>query len=269
VSTSGDQSRQEEVVQRLRELHAAATDEYRPRAALYLGLAVADLISLLPDDDPRRQDLAVEGLARLDESPDASPATTTARELMVACRAAGQGPESFRFTSGDIHWDLDWEALRGPTQAARQLTATLPMLSSMLPPGAPMRRALTDIADVLSAFDRGEWSPEYDATLTSAIQEVKAGGLGAGLGVMLRMVAMVIRMQRCRLAEQDGSQPNWPPLTEFDQLLADMEAAEELAGSTGAPFETMDGLHHLYIAGIVMMRLYVDTKTRDVLRDAA
>jgi hypothetical protein len=111
--------------------------------------------------------------------------------------------------------------------------------------------------------------PEYDATLTSAIQEVKAGGLGAGLGVMLRMVAMVIRMQRCRLAEQDGSQPNWPPLTEFDQLLADMEAAEELAGSTGAPFETMDGLHHLYIAGIVMMRLYVDTKTRDVLRDAA
>ncbi|MGA2826283.1 MAG: CHAT domain-containing protein [Streptosporangiaceae bacterium] len=269
MSVSGDRSRQEKVIGRLRELHAAATDEDRPRAALYLGLAIADLIPSLPDDDLRRHDLAGEGLARLDESADASPATTSARQLLAACRATSEGPESFQFTGGDLHWDLDWEALRGPTEAARQLTATLPVLTSMLPAEAPLRRALTDIADVLGAFDRGQWSPEYDATLTSAIQQVEAGGLGAGLGVMLRMVAMVIRVHRCRLAEQDGRQPNWPPLTEFDNLIDDMEAADELGGALGGPFGAVDGLHHLYIGGVIMMRLYVDTRKRDVPRDAA
>ena len=269
MSASSDRSRQEEVVERLRELHAAATDEDRTRAALYLGLAIADLISLLPDDDPRRGVLPEEGLACLDESSDTSSAATTARELLAAYRAASQEPDSFRLTSGDIHWDLDWEALRGPTEAARQLTATLPMMSSMLPAGTPLRRALTDIADVLGAFDRGEWSAEHDTTLTSAIQEVETGGLGTGLGVMLRMIAVVIRVHRGRLAEQAGRQSSWPPLADFDGLIADMEAADELAGSMGAPFQNMDGLHHLYIAGVIMMRLYVDTRNRDEPRDTA
>ena len=269
MNASGDWSRQEEVVDRLRELRAAASTEDRPRAALYLGLAIADLIVLLPDDNFRRRDLAEEGLACLIESSDTSPATTTARESLAACLEAAQEPESFRFTGGDIHWDLDWEALRGPTEAARQLTATLPMISSMLPAGTPLRRALTDIGDVLGAFDRGEWSAEHDTTLTDAIQEVETGGLGAGLGVMLRMIAMVIRVHRGRLAEQAGRRPSWPPLTDFDRLIADMEAADELAGSMGAPFQNVHGLHHLYIAGVVMMRLYVDTRNRDEPRDAA
>lgn len=269
MTASGDRGRQEEVVERLRELRAAVADEDRPRAGLYLGLAIADLIPLLPDDDHRRPDLIEEGLACLDESADASPASTTARDLLAASRAASRGAESFRLTVGDIHWDLDWEALRGPTEAARQLTATLPTMAAMLPAGTPMRRALTDVADILGALDRGEWSAEHDATLASAIREVETGSLGTGLGVMLRMIALTIRVQRGRLAEQAGRQVDWPPLKDFDLLIADMESADELAESMSQPFQNIVGLHHLYIAGIIMMRLYVDSRNRDKPRDTA
>ena len=265
----GDVARQEDVVRRLRELHATAGDEDRPRAALYLGLAITDLIPRLPDGDARRGALAGEGLSRLDESADASPAVTAARKLLTRLLAANHGPESFQFAGGDLGWDMDWEALRGPAEAARNLAATLPLIASMLPPQAPLRQALDDIADVIRAIDQGQWSPQQDEVLRSAIRQVEQGGLGAGLGMTLRLVAMVIRVHRCRLAEQEGKHPEWPSLAEFDALITDMESADDLAAAFSGPFEAMAGLHHLYIACLVMMRLHVDVHRPDVRRDKA
>ena len=93
MSASGDLARQEDVVGRLRELHDVADDEDRPRAALLLGLAIADLVAGLPDDDARRGELAAEGLARLAESADDSAAATAARDLLRGCLPAAAAEE--------------------------------------------------------------------------------------------------------------------------------------------------------------------------------
>jgi hypothetical protein len=88
VSASGDLAQQEDVLWRLRELHEVADDEDRPRAALLLGLAIADLVAGLPDEDARRGELVAEGLSRLAESADDSAAVRTARELLRGCLPA-------------------------------------------------------------------------------------------------------------------------------------------------------------------------------------
>jgi hypothetical protein len=228
---------------------------------------------LLPDGDPLRGELAAEGLSQLAGSADASPATTAANELMSRCQAApaagepAREPESFPLNGGDLNWDVDWEVLRGPAEAARNLTTMLPFLTSMLPPQAPLRQALTSITEVMDAFDRGQWSPERDAALQAAIKQVEAVGLGTGLG--LRTIAMMMRVQRCQQAQQQGTEPDWPSLAELDTLIAGLESAEDLARSLGAPFQAVDGLHHLYIAGVIMMRLLVGARRRDVRRDTA
>ena len=264
---------QEDVVGRLRELHEAADDADGPRAALLLGLAIADFVALLPDGDSRRAGLAAEGLARLAGLADTSPAATAARELLGRYAAAGGGPtsepEAFPLGGGDLNWDLDWTALRGPAEAARNLTATLPLLSSMLPPQAPLGQALKSIAEVMDAFDRGQWSPERDRALQAAIQQVETAGVSAGLGLMLRTVAMMIRIQRCQQAWGRGIEPDWPSLAELDALIDGLESADDLAGGLGAPFQAVNGLHHLYIAGVILMRLLVSVRRRDVRRDTA
>lgn len=230
MTDPGGLARLEDVTRRLRELHAVADDEDRPRAALYLGLAIADLIPCLPGDDPRRGELAVEAVSLLDESADGSAGAANARQTLARYLPAAGQPETLRLGGVDLTLDVDWEALQGPAGAARNLGSTLPMIASMLPPQDPLRQALEDIADVLSAFDQGTWSPQHDAVLASAITQVESGALGAGLGLMLRMVAMVIRMQRCQISAREGRQPDWPPLAELDKLIADMQSAQDLAG---------------------------------------
>ena len=274
MSVSGDLAQQEDVIRRLRELHDTADDEDRPRAVLLLGLAIADLVAGLPDDDARRGELAAEGLSRLAESADDSAGVATARELLRGCLPAAASkeparePESFPLGgSGKLDWDLDWEALRGSAEAARNLTAMLPFLASMFPPTEPLGQALTSIVEVIDAFDQGQWSPERDTALTKAIKQVEAGGLGTGLAVMLRAIAMMIRVRRCQEAERATGQPNWPALAELDTLIADMESADDLGSSLGAPFQAVDGMHHLFIAAVVMMRIMVDIRQPDVRRD--
>jgi CHAT domain-containing protein len=266
---------QEEVVRRLRELYEATDDEDRPRAALLAGLAVADLVALLPDGDPRLGELAAEGLALLAGSADASPATRAASErlhehlLEAAAGAPNPEPESLSLSGGDLNWDLDWEALRGPSEAAKNVIGMLPAMASMLPLGLPLRQALTNITDVLGAFEQGQWTPERDASLKQAIKHVEEGGLGTGLGSILRLIAMMIRVRRCQRVHEEGGEPNWPSLAEFDALIADMESAQDLAAPMGAPFQAMDGLHHMYIAIAIMMRLLVSVRSREVRRDAS
>ena len=159
---------------------------------------------------------------------------------------------------------MDWDALRGPAEAARNMTDMLPFLASMFPPGEPMGRALTSIVEVINAFDQGQWSPERNAALATAIEQVEAGGLGAGLAVMLRTIAMMVRVRRGQEAERAGGQPNWPTVAELDTLIADMESAEDLGGSLGAPFQAMDGIHHLFITAVIMMRLMVGVRRAGV-----
>ena len=275
MSVSGDLARQEDVVGRLRELHDVADDADRPRAALLLGLAIADLVAGMPDDPARRGEFAAEGLARLAESTDNSAAAMAARDRLRGClpAAAAEEPaheaESIPLIGGDLNWDVDWGMLQGPAEAARNVITMLPFLASILPPTGSMRQALTSIVEVINAFDQGHWSPERDAALARAIAQVEAGGLGTGLAVMLRTVAMMIRVRRGQEAERAGGPPNWPTLAELDALIADMESADDLSDSLGAPFQALDGIHHLYLVAVVMMRIMVDVRRQDVQRDRA
>jgi hypothetical protein len=274
VSDPSDLIEREDVVRRLRELHAGADDEDRPRAALLLGLAITDLAGQLPDGDPRRNDLAAEGLARLAESADASASVATATEKLRGCLAVvpdepTAGPESFALSGGDLNWDLDWGELRGPAEAARNLRATLPFIATMLPPQDPLRHALESITEVLAAFDQGQWSPARDAALEAAITQVEASGLGTGLGLMLRVVAMFVRGHRCQEILRAGGRPDWPSTAELDALIADLESADDLAIDFGAPFQAVEGLQHLFIGCMVLLRLQVGIRGPDVRRDAA
>ena len=54
----------------------------------------------------------------------------------------------------------------------------------MLPPHeTPLRNALTSIKEVLDAFERGQWTPEGDAVLSTAIEQVEASEPGRRDGV--------------------------------------------------------------------------------------
>ena len=274
MSGPGNPAEREVVIGRLRELHGGADDDDRPRAALLLGLALADFVGRLPDGDPRRGELAQEGLARLAESADHAASAAAACELLRGCLAAAPdepaaAPGSFPLQGGDLNWDLDWPELRGPAEAARNLTATLPLISSMLPPHDPLGRALRSITDLMAAFDQGHWSPASDEALAAAITQVEASGLGAGLGLLLRAVAMLMRGQRCQQILRDGGRPDWPSAAELDALIADLESADELAAGFGGPFQAVEGLQHMFIGCVILLRLQVGVRGPDVRRDEA
>lgn len=267
MSDPADLTAREDAVRRLCELHDAADDADRPRAALYVGLASADLIELLPQDDRRCGELAADALSRLDGLDGDSPESAALAERLRGYLPAE--PESvIQLGGGDLNWDVDWAALQGPAESAKSVLDMLPFMASMLPPQAPVRQALTSITDVLQAFERGQWTPERDRSLKAAIEQVETGGLGAGLAMMLRLIAMTIRVRRCQQVADAGGQPQWPSLAELDELIAGVESAEDLRESLPGPFQAMDGLHHMYIAVAVCMRLHVDTKRTDVRRDA-
>lgn len=221
MSDSGDPRLPDDILRRLRELYEYADDHDRPLAALRLGLALADKVPGLPADHPQRDALTAEGLDRLTESGDVSPAAVAATDRLRKCRPAAAAPEpdpgpaSFSLPGGDLNWDLDWQALRGPAEASRNLVAMLPVLASMWP---PLAGALKSIKEVLDAFEQGQWSPERDAALNTAIEQVEVSGLGTGTGLILRTAALMIRMQRCQQTLAEGGQPDWPSLAQLDQL---------------------------------------------------
>jgi hypothetical protein len=272
VSDSGATAgHDDQVIRQLRELHAGADDENRPRAALYLGLALADHVAGLPAGHPDRSDLAEEGLARLAESAGTSPAAAAAAaERLKGAAPARPEPTSFPLPGGDLNWDLDWAALRGPAEAGRNLAAMLPVLAAMLPSSdASLRNALISIKDVLDTFERGQWTPRGDAVLSAAIEQVETSDLGTGTGLILRVFAMTIRMQRCLQALKEGGQPDWPSLADLDRLIAGLESDTELGASLGGPFGAVEGLHHNFIATTVMMRITVSIRAPGARRDAA
>jgi CHAT domain-containing protein len=262
---------QDDVIQRLRELYEGADDEDRPRAALHLGLALADKAAGLAADDPGRDDLTREGLDRLAESGDAS-AAVAATERLERCRPvpAPAEPASFPLLGGDLNWDLDWDVLRGPAEMSRNLATMLPLLAAMLPPHeASLRDALTSIKEVLDAFERGHWTPEGDAVLSAAIEQVDASEMGTGTGLMLRVTALMIRTQRCQHVLKEGGQPDWPPLAELDRLIAALESDSELGVALGPPFGAVEGLQHLFIVFVVAMRIQVSMRAPGMRHDAA
>ena len=64
-SVPGDRARQDEVIQRLRELHDTADDETRPRAALYLGLAIKDRVMAMIDDGRIQDSKSISSLLKV------------------------------------------------------------------------------------------------------------------------------------------------------------------------------------------------------------
>ena len=265
VSQPVGPDRQDEAIGGLTELYEQAEGDDRRRAALLLGLAIADKAAFLADHDPGHGHLAEQGLALLDESGDDSPVVARARESLVRSRQVSQGPDSFRLQGPDLNWDQ----VRGLNDAARNLTTVLPGLAAAFPPGSPLGKALTDIADVVGAFDRGEWTRESDAVLKSAIAQVEQAGLGSGIGTMLRLVSMFVRIQRGRLAQEQGREPDWPPLAEIDALIAEFETTDLGEQLGWGPFESAQGLPHLMIGFLIGVRLFVDTRNPDTRRDAA
>ena len=269
MSQSVGPDRQDEVIGGLTELYEQAEGDDRRRAALLLGLAIADKAALLPDHDPGHGQLAEQGSALLDESGEDSPAVARGRESLARSRQLSQGPDSFQLQGPDLNWDMNWDQVRGLNDAARNLTAMLPGLAAAFPPGSPLGKALTDIAGVVGAFDRGEWTRESDAVLKSAIAQVEQAGLGSGIGTMLRLVSMFVRIQRGRLAQEQGREPDWPPLAEIDALIAEFETTDLGEQLGWGPFESAQGLPHLMIGFLIGVRLFVDTRNPDTRRDAA
>jgi hypothetical protein len=265
VALSEDLTAREDAVRRLRAMHDDAADDDRPRAALQLGLAIADIVTRLPADDSRRAELADEGLRRLDESGDTTLARIKAAEVLSRYQRAAPGPAPVRLPGADLNWDVDWPTLRGPTEAARKMLASLPMVASALSPGAG--QAVTGIVEVLGAFDQGQWTAEHDARLASAYEALKTADLGTDLGLMLRFMATVIRIERCRTAERETGRAYWPPVAELDELIADMESAEGLHQDLGGQFQAANGTSHMFIGQLIMTRIMVDIRSRGDRRD--
>jgi hypothetical protein len=269
VSAPGEISRPEEVIGRLRELYEYAEDDDRRRAALLLGLAIADRAAMLPDSDAGHGELARQGSSLLDESGEDSPSVREARESLDRSRQLSQGPDTFLLRGGDLNWDVDWEALRGPSEAAANMRAMLPMLASMFPAQSPLRQALTDFVEVSNAIDRGQWTPASDVMLKKSIEQFEQADLDPGLGMVLRFVALFVRVQRCRLAEQAGGHPVWPPLADIDALITEFETTDLLDNLVWGPFpSSMEGFPHYIIAFLLTVRLLADIRSPDIRRDA-
>lgn len=270
MTSVSDLAALKETVSRLRAMHHDTAGEDRQRVALSLGLAIADLVARLPEDDPRMNEVAEEGLRLLEEPTDSTPAAVRAGEVLrqvKARRERSREEETVPLPGPDLSWELDWSVLQGPAQNARQMLQTLPFLANMLPPQAPLRQTLTDIGNVMSAFDQGQWSPKHDKALAAASRQVAAAGLGSGMGLVLRMLGLTIRTQRCQSAEGQGHQPDWPAPADLDGLIADLESSDDITRGLGPTFQAIDGLHHLYIAWAIMMRVLVGAKRSDVPKD--
>jgi hypothetical protein len=244
-SVPGDLIHQEGIVRELRQRYQHADDDSRPAAAVSLCSAITDLVAMLPAGDPRRGELAAEGLRLLGEASDQEP---------------GQVP-------GDLGVDVDWEALRGPMQGARQVVSMMSTFAMLLPPGAPERQALMSFATVLSGVERGERGPGQDAALEVAIRQAREAGLDSGFVAAMTLMGLDNRMRQCQEAQQAGRPPGWPTLDEIDQVIAALESSAELASPLGGQFQAVDGIHHLYIANAIMMRIVVDRK-RQTPRDS-
>jgi hypothetical protein len=230
---TGNQAEHRATIEWLRELHRDAAGEDRRRAALLLGLAIAELARRLPVSDPHWAELAAEGLARLDEAADASRAAADARELLSGY----------------------------PRDMVR-------LVSTLLPSWSPLREAFQSLTTVVQAVELGDVSPELEATLASAIRQFESVDPNGGAVQVLRTIAMIVRIRRCQLSEQEGGQPNWPLPPEIDSLIADLELSDNLAGLAG-PFQTASKLIHIYLSVLIMLRILVDIKHSGVHRDQA
>ena len=255
-----------DVISRLTELHEQAEGEDRRRVALLLGQAIADQAAELPDFHPDHGQLAEQGTALLDESGEDSPAVQRARELLTRSRQLSRGPDSFGFEGPDLKWDMDWEEARGLNEMARNLRETMPRFAAAFPADSPLRQALTDIADVMGAFEREEWTGDKDVVLKRAIQEVDHVGL-PGIGMILRLLSMFVRVRRCRLAEQEGRHPQWPPLAEIDALITEFETTDVTEYLQWGTVQSIEGVPHVMIAFLMMMRLVADLRGGESRRD--
>ena len=268
MSYSNELDQLEDAVQRLRELHGDAADADQKHPALLLGLAVADLVTSLPESDSRRPQLAAEGLARLEESGATTDSAATARQRLRRA-SPGQPSEVFQPGHGNLSWDVDWEALSGPTQAARQLQAMMPMLAGAVPGASPVWQALTAFEGAFRPTEPGQGSTDADAALTDATRQLEAVGLSQEKLAILRMISMWARVTRCGQTEQAGGQPDWPTLAELDAVIAGAEAADPDELLNFGPFKELSGLPHVWIAGLITARLQIEFKTRTNPRDLA
>lgn len=268
----------EEAVQRLRDLHHDAPDSDQPRAAFHLALAISDLTSRMPSGDRRLGEFTAEGLARLNESGNASPAAEQARNRLTNLAAANgtedqsePEPATIKIGVGDLNWDLDWSAIQGPAEVARALTRTLPLITSMMPPGTSLVDGLTSFTEVIDAFDKGQWSARHDKALASSRRQLELAGPGfGGVTALLRAVAMIFTLQRCQETERKGTAPHWPDRDEFDALIADLEAADDLSPAFIPQLQAMDGMEHMLIGIMIMARVHTDIRREPkAIRDAA
>ena len=267
MSYSNDLDQKEAVVQRLRELHAGADDADRKNAALLLGLAIADLVESLPESDSRRDQLATEGQKRLDESGATTNSAATA--LAQLKRANASQPPDPTLVGTGLNWNVDWEALSEPIQAARQVHAMMPMFATMFPAGSPLRQAVTDFTGVVGVAEDGQSTADRATGLAEVTRLVEEAGLGGGLGPVLRMQTMLMKVAHCSQTEQAGGQPDWPALAELDAVIAEVEAEDLDEWLNIEPFTQLAGLPHVWIANLLTARLLVDNKTRTGPPDVA
>ncbi len=257
---------QEAAVRDLRELHHGAEGADRPRAALLLGLAIADLAAQLPDTDPRVPELAREGLARLDES-DASTADVARSRESLRSRlrssrkprgtpaapspAAGgpddvRAPETLRFGGGDMSWNVDWATLRNATEEGREMMEALRFMMPAVP--GPLQQFMAGGLDVFGAIDAGQWTPENDQALAGLTQLAETTGMGRETLPFMQGIAMFVRLRRCMSSGAGKDHPDWPSAAEIDRVVDGLESQPDLVHGLGPPFSDFTGMSHFLAA---------------------
>jgi hypothetical protein len=251
-------------VERLRELHAGAVGVDRSRAALLLGLAIADLVADLPSDDRSLPALAEEGVLRLDEgeTSPAPPAWIAAIEHakeVLGSKLQPQGSLFYRFRP-EVFALLQGAKL--DAGMLRSLMAANRLIAPDGPEGGPQRvlnQSVMEMLDLIEALDAGRWRPEHDQTLADLRQVVSdlaaAGRLDHKLSALARLMPALVRGRRYMSilnSLQDADRP------ELDEAIADLETAVALLRDAGHPIDAFISATRFYIGGLLLARVSLD-----------
>lgn len=196
-------------VEQLRQLHSAAEGEYRCRAAVQLGLVIADLVAELSGDDRRLPELAEEGLLRLDEgtvgADTAIPtaAVARARDVLSSRVRPPATPAEFSISPEilGLMGKLDPSTMHSAFEAVRLMMPDVPEGH----PNRVMMRTLLRLfdADLVDGFRSGRWKPEFDEAL-AGFDQLEADVVEAG-GSLDPQVLSILHEVSARLHEVRGT----------------------------------------------------------------
>ncbi|WP_256788127.1 CHAT domain-containing protein [Frankia sp. AvcI1] len=266
----------EEGVRRLREMYAEAGEADRGRAALSLGLAIADFVDHLPAGDTRLPELAREGVGRLTEAEadehSAELASARARalsrlghRLRVAPPTATVQPSADRLPGAPFDFgpgvDVNWPAWREAEQWTRSGFDVLRFLSAIAPGEyEPVVQAAERLAKVSDASGLGSEATRQAGTayLNEVLAHADTVGLDDGQSVLTRAFLLMFRIVRATEVDGGGQPVDWPSAAELDTAIADLEGVDHQ--SLMAVPAPMAGMTNVLLAGLIVSRVQIDIR---------